>query len=453
MDLLKILATLLLIGLLVYWLIKKNEPGIVLWTVGLIGIMGAAAAFGSPLNEEAATGILVADVFIYIYNLIYAQMGNVLIFASVMGYVEMMNEIKATTKLASIMAKPLIKLNKPWLILFISCLMITVLHVLLPNRSALFFLLLGTFFPVWRAIGITKPTAYAVALFSCTVDIGPAMPASVFAAGILEIDVIQYFITKELPIACIQLVSMLIICFFVNNYFDKKQGISMAPDSDISTVDLSDTPGWFAFLPAIPLILLFIFSDFVTGITLSVPVVYIFCLYLIFIIASIKEKSIRQGFIISGGSFFLGVEKMIRPIAILVLGGSIFSGAVEKIGGIYVLVNWIGKAGVSNAIVIGLICGSIMYLLGTFFSNTVAFTSFGPSLIKIYEVAGVSLAKGTTVMVASACLANSVRPISPGVLSVIGMEKDITLGNMMLRMQIPAICGWIILVITSSIIA
>ena len=118
MDILDLLLTLITIIVVAKLIIDKKDPKVIFFIVGILLYLYLLIFEGySPLGEDT-TGNKILDILAYIGSQFKSQLAgvgtNLMVVA---GFAAMMNHIGASSKLADVTTKPLLKLNKPYIIL------------------------------------------------------------------------------------------------------------------------------------------------------------------------------------------------------------------------------------------------------------------------------------------------------------------------------------------------
>lgn len=89
-------------------------------------------------------------------------------------------------------------------------------------------LLLGTLYPVLRALGCSKPTCATAILLHTVVLISPARAAYYNALSLMEMEesVPLWFVRIQLPVAAVMVAVMMLLFVITSKYFDKKEGLN-----------------------------------------------------------------------------------------------------------------------------------------------------------------------------------------------------------------------------------
>ena len=114
---LDIIITLILVGLLIWGIMKKLNPAFLLISLSLITMAGIQLVTGVSVLGEKSTGSLFFDLFENISNVAGSQLSrNVLLVMTVMGYVFVCEKLNASKMFAIYAAKPFSKVKSPYII-------------------------------------------------------------------------------------------------------------------------------------------------------------------------------------------------------------------------------------------------------------------------------------------------------------------------------------------------
>jgi len=121
------------------------------------------------------------------------------------------------------------------------------------------------------------------------------------AADLCGMDVVTYFIQGQGPVALCTIASVAIGHFFVQRWFDRREGakanVENGPEStmDVDKALEGAGPAYYAILPMLPLFLLVIFSPLVyNGIKLSLVTAIIVSLIITLVIDILTRRDFKQ---------------------------------------------------------------------------------------------------------------------------------------------------------------
>ncbi len=216
---------------------------------------------GMPLPESASSGSAALDIFTFVKQTTSKTVAGLgLIIMAVGGFAHYMDHIGASRALVNIAIKPLGYLKAPYLVMALGYIIGQILNIFIPSASGLGLLLMVTLYPVLVRLGVSKMSATAVIATAACLDLGPASGNVNLAARTADMPVTEYFITYQLPVAIATMLTIAILHFFVQRWFDVRE--TSDENTDINaTENGANPPAWYALLPIIPLALILLFSQ------------------------------------------------------------------------------------------------------------------------------------------------------------------------------------------------
>lgn len=342
-EVVSVVFALVLLALLVIAIMKKMQPVMVLWGLGTIALIIVAIVTGT---SQAATsdGSVILDTFEYFKECMGSQFsGNALLIMSVMGYVGYMNYLKAGDLFAVLIARQLQKLKVKYIVVAIVVVLDYLFVLFLPSGIATIALLLGTVYPVMIYLGVNSLTA------GCAIVIGVgvfATPANFFPAQMIE-----YFgMSESLAVAYVKYMLPIVIImeiFFAGAYMllsmraDKKaEAVAPVEVPEIPDPKSFGIPYYYALLPLIPFVMIIGFSNlFFDSISISVVAANILSFLIAFIVRLLSAKkpfieTFNEGFV-----FFQKIGDSVAPVAMIIIAGTFFAGALNATGGMNVIID------------------------------------------------------------------------------------------------------------------
>lgn len=409
------IISILFIALVAYLLFKRYNPQAVLLFSGLL-MMSFALLLGMDLpGLSEPTGFKFFDLFQQIQELLSSKGAEVgLMIMTIGGYVAYMKKIGASESLVYISMRPLSAFKKyPYLLAALVIPVGQLLFITTPSATGLGLLLVASIFPVLVNLGISKTSAVSV-ITACTVfDMGPSSANTARASELIGKSNIHYFIENQLPLAIPLTVVMVIMYFFVNRYFDKKEN-HVAEIVDFKDHKLS-APLIYSILPVLPLVLLIVFSKFLTlfnpPINLSTTTAMIFSLFVALIFEMIRKRNIREVFS-SLKVFWEAMGKVFASVITLIICAELFSTGLISLGFINSLVSLsmdLGFGAVGIGIVMTVLIFAASMLMG---SGNASFFSFGPLVPGIALKMGVESAGIILPMQLASSLGRATSPIA-----------------------------------------
>jgi DcuC family C4-dicarboxylate transporter len=400
-----------------------------------------------------------------------------LVIMSVMGFVKYMDAIGANKTLVRIGVKPLKFIKSPYVVIVLAFLLGQTMKMAITSAAGLGVLLMATMYPILLSLGVSRAAATAVIATTGCIDLGPAAGTNVAiveAAGILtsdgKADVARYFLKYQLPVAIpiIMVVSML--HFFVQRWFDKKDGYKINFNQTIENTDKTDDvrmPNYYALLPLLPLFFVFTFNEMVilqinklfaamsfsfefqpktmgliTAIFLSV-----FITMLVEYIRSFNAKKVFE----SLQTVFDGMGFAFATVVTLIIAGEVFATGLLSTGSINTLLNLSQDAGAGVVPITIFMQGLITVfsvLMGSGDAAIFSFMSVGAMIAEHFNVEALSVIMPMQI---SSSLARSFSPITAVVVAVSAIA-GLNPVEVVKRTIIPMIGGLITLTIVNAIL-
>ena len=204
------LVVALLTTIVVAWLIiKRMKPQAVLFAGGIF-LLAVAILMGYPvLDAKKSTGLSWFDIFKFIEDVFSNRAAGIgLMIMTVGGFAKYMDYIGASRSLVYIASKPLSMVKSPYVLLGISYIIGQLLNIVIPSAAGLCVLLMATMYPVLVNLGVSRLSAAAVVATTPCLDLGPASGSAVFAAKTAGLDVADYFVAEQIPIAVVTMVTI-----------------------------------------------------------------------------------------------------------------------------------------------------------------------------------------------------------------------------------------------------
>ena len=422
---LSLIIALVVTGAVGFLIIRKNKPQTVLLAGGII-LLGITVLMGYPILEaKKSTGLYWFDIFKLIEDIFSSRVAEIgLMIMTVGGFAKYMEHIGASRVLVYITARPLHYLRSPYLLLAVSYIIGQLLNIVIPSAAGLCVLLMATMYPVLISLGCSRLSAAGVIATTPCLDLGPASATANFAAKTSGIDVADYFIGIQAPIAGITMIAIAITHYFIQRYFDRRDGIettSFASPPDTRPDDLP--PLIYAILPIVPIGLVLVFSKLAIA-TIKMPVVtaMLMSIALAMVFEFVHKRDIKS-VAASIQVFFDGMGKIFATVVSLIVAGETFANGLMKIGAIDQIIAIAESSGfgvIGITLIMFLIVGACAVIMG---SGNAPYYSFGALVPDITAKMGVSSISMITTMQFSASIARSASPITAAVVAVAGVAE------------------------------
>ncbi len=442
-DIVKVVVTLAMIAMILVIVAKKYYIPAAFLGLGFVVLMATALITGQSALGDSTTGNIFIDVFEVMANSITTSLGSTgLVIMVVMGYVGYMTHIKAAELFSILVAKPLRKIGHSEILLFAAFALVVIVKLAIPSEASEVTLLIATIFPIMIAVGISKETAASLFMVSGAIVWGPSNTLALTAfnaAGLENISIPVYFVTKEvIPVVCM-VVTGAIAVIIVNKYFDRKEGVAVEKSQLSEFKDYRELgiPAFYAIFPVLPVFLMIIFSPIVQDhITISVVAANFMSFTLAFIIEAIRKRNLRQA-LSDTRALYEGMGKAFTGLVSILIGINVFSSALTQVGGLKVMANAfasIGGTGMAIAVV-GCIAAFILVAVGSSISGTLPLFS---SLYAGFAATENELINMSRMLIFGASLGSTINPIAPSTMIISG-GCDVPVTTIIKRSLIPGI--------------
>lgn len=414
----------LLTTIVVAWLIvKRMKPQAVLFAGGFF-LLAVAILMGVPLlDAKKSTGLVWFDIFKFVEDTFSTRAAGIgLMIMTVGGFAKYMDYIGASRSLVHLASKPLSLIRSPYLLLAVSYIIGQLLNIVIPSAAGLCVLLMATMYPVLVSLGVSRLSAAAVVATTPCLDLGPASGTAVFAAKTADLDVADYFVGEQIPIAVVTMAAISISHYFIQRYFDRKEGVE-AKVLQAAPVQEGEQlpPSIYALLPMVPIILVLMFSKLcITSIKMPVVTAMIISVFLAMLMELIRTRHPKE-VCKSIQVFFDGMGHLFATVITLIVAGETFAFGLTKIGAIDLIIQGAQSSGfgaVGVTLIMTIIVAVAAIIMG---SGNAPFYSFGALVPDIAK--GLSMLPATmiTPMQMASSIARSASPITAAVVAVAGV--------------------------------
>ena len=433
-----------------YLIIKKYKAQAVLICGGFI-MMAVAIAFnfGPLVPAKSSTGLSWFDMFKFVDILSSkrtAELGMMIMVCA--GFATYMDKIGASKAMVHIAVKPLRLLKSPYLVMCGGFLIGQVLHPFIPSASGFGLLLMVTMYPIYISLGVNRIAATAVIGTNGCLDLGPASGNSILAAKYAGITPVEYFINYQLPQAIAVSVVLVIAHYFVQKWFDKKEGYVPKPaeqstaSGTVSKDEESMPPMHYAILPAVPLILILLFGYFkFGGISMDINVALYIGLAVAMIAELFRVADLKK-VLSSMQIFFDGMGVQFATVVTLIIAGETFAKGLTSLGAIDTLIHSAESAGFGKNAMIVLMSGIITVaslVMGSGNAPFFAFSAFAPDVASKVGAEAVNL---LLPMQLSASVVRAMCPITAVIVAISGVA-GVSPFDVVKRTAIPLTLGLI----------
>ena len=407
------IAVLILCG---WAIVKKYQVNMVLLLGGLIlnllAFWGGAEIFPKKFS---ATGIVGFDLIELLRTISVSQVSGVgfLIFISG-GFAAYMQAIGASDRFVTVCAKPLSLIKNPYLILAAVFIVGHCLGLVITSAAGLAMLMVVTVYPLIIRVGCSPLAAAAVVASVLAIGYAPASGTANFASELVHLDPIEYLVR-----------------------YQKRE-------------KLEQTPAFYACLPLLPIALLLVFNKFVWGVSMNVATAMFIAWIASFFIDLITRRNIKESFDLSF-AMFKGMGSILTSTVGLIFVAAFFAKGLQNIGIVALLMHGadsIGLGYTGSSVVLSAIVGVITVLTG---SGVAAFTSLGqlvPAAAQSFGENGISM---MLMMHTASEMLRAMSPVAGVIIIVAGFAKVNPL-TMVKRTIVPCLTGYVVMLITVSVL-
>jgi DcuC family C4-dicarboxylate transporter len=450
------LLVLVVLVVVAYLIVKNYHPALSL-IIGALVLLACAWMLGHPIYPAGeGTGFGLFDIFLKFKDTIIAQVSSAgIVIMILFGYSGYMNAIGANQMAVNFLVKPLMKIKRKSLFVPVVFLIGNLMSLVVPSASSLAIILMSILYPMLASIGISSLTAAGVIAMTATIMPTPLGADNVIAANTLGYDVLNYVVWN----AKISLPSLLIIAvaqYFWQKYCDKKEGeaayVSLNEEG-LSKQKEFDVPKFYAILPILPLLLIVgvgIAGMFIKGITMDIFVLTFLSFFIAVLVETLRLKSFKK-VQDTAVEMFKGMGQGFSQVVMLVVGGSLFTSAIQTLGIIDSIMASV-EASSSAGIVTTLIFSGATTLFGILSGGGLAMFYAVIELIPgIAEKAGID---GILISLPMQMIANLTRTISPvaAVVMIVASTVGVSPIRILKRTSVPTIIGIISVIVLSILL-
>ncbi|MFZ3651922.1 C4-dicarboxylate transporter DcuC [Enterococcus faecalis] len=450
------LLVLVVLVVVAYLIVKNYHPALSL-IIGALVLLACAWMLGHPIYPAGeGTGFGLFDIFLKFKDTIIAQVSSAgIIIMILFGYSGYMNAIGANQMAVNFLVKPLMKIKRKSLFVPVVFLIGNLMSLVVPSASSLAIILMSILYPMLASMGISSLTAAGVIAMTATIMPTPLGADNVIAANTLGYDVLNYVVWN----AKISLPSLLIIAvaqYFWQKYCDKKEGeaayVSLNEEG-LSKQKEFDVPKFYAILPILPLLLIVgvgIAGMFIKGITMDIFVLTFISFFIAVLVETLRLKSFKK-VQDTAVEMFKGMGQGFSQVVMLVVGGSLFTSAIQTLGIIDSIMASV-EASSSAGIVTTLIFSGATTLFGILSGGGLAMFYAVIELIPgIAEKAGID---GILISLPMQMIANLTRTISPvaAVVMIVASTVGVSPIRILKRTSVPTIIGIISVIVLSILL-
>lgn len=453
------ILSLLVIAGIIFGLFKRWQPQFILYTAGLVLlfaaiIMGVAPEALMPAKAKG-TGFIFFDPFAAIGALMsnrVASLGLVIMTAG--GFAKYMNTIGASRALVDWAIQPLRLIKSPYIVLAAAFLIGQALKMFIPSASGLGLMLMVTIFPVLMRLGLGPLSSTAAVACTGGIDFGPADGQAILAANTASIEVSVYFV-KSLPVVFASVAAVAVSLVIVQKFMDARAGHTIEAGRaayDESHREEVTAPKLYLLLPALPLIMLLVFSPYgISTVRINVPTVMFMSIFVAAICELVRHKADVKRVFKELMAFFEGMGAQFTAVVSLIIGGELFAQGLMAIGAVDSLISAVQSSGLhSNAMILIMTAciGVTAIIMG---SGNAPFFAFAALVPKMAQGMGTTALNMIMPMQFAAGIGRMMSPITGAMIAEAGIA-GISPFDLVRRTFIPMLCGMVASTLVSLMI-
>jgi len=429
----------MVVAWVVYMIIKKFYPQAVLLTAGIVLLFAACLLGNTPIIEgKESSGSAFLDIFNTISVLLSSRVAGLgLTIMSIAGFAKYMEYIGASKSLFALVASPIKHIKSPYILLVFSFFISQFLVLFIPSHAGLGLLLMVMLYPILIRAGVSKLSALGVIGCAQYMDVGPGSGNAILAANICGLEPSIYFVNHQLPIFIITTLILGITHFFVQKWWDKKEGFcGQEYLTEFTEQNEKCPPLIYAILPMIPMVLILGFSPiFYSKIKMDVVTAMFLSTFISMVFEYVRSKDFRS-VLKSLQYLYDGMGKSFATVVSLIVAGEVFAAGLTKIGAVDILTTSVQNLGLGIHGLIILFCiviAGCAFLMG---SGNAAFFSFAALAPKIAAVMHIDVITLVLPMQIMTSFGRVVSPITAAIVAI-AVVADVSPVQVVKRTAIP----------------
>ena len=420
----------------VAWMIARKGYATAILLIAGIFLLGTSVFLdlGPGIGLKQSTGSSFFDIFQVVQDIMSSNLGGLgLAIMAMGGFSKYMDTLNAGQALYSVVGGPLKHIKSPYILACMGFIITQLVGMAIPSASGLALMLMVTLYPVLIRAGVSRLTAVAIIASSRFFDLGPGSANCLLAAKTAGIEWAEYFFSWQMKIYFPLLLTMLISHYFVQRYWDRREGEN--PEDAVlreqfqkeQTDSTLKVPRAYALLPIIPLGILLIFNPVVIGqlginIKVSVPSAIVLSTLIAMLFDYCNRRNGLQA--MEGmKAFFEGMGKQLAVVVALIIAGQVFGKGLIAIGAVNSLITGVENAGMGvgfMVIVMSLIIGVVAFLMG---SGNAPFFSFAALIPEIAAKFGVNSAAMLLPLQTMTGFGRTMSPVTGAIVAVAGIAN------------------------------
>jgi DcuC family C4-dicarboxylate transporter len=418
-----VIATLVIFWV-IYMIVKKFLPQAILFIAGIVLLLATYFLGINPiLAAKESSGSAFLDIFHTIKVLLSSRVAGLgLIIMSIAGFARYMEYIGASKSLFAVVATPLKLIKSPYLLLVFGFFVSQFLVLFIPSHAGLGLLLMVTMYPILIRAGVSKLSALGVIGCAQYMDVGPGSGNAILAANITKLDPAVYFVNYQLPIFVTTTLILGVVHFFVQKWWDKREGFTGYDESvDLVKEDSNRPPLIYAVLPIIPMLFILGFSPiFKSKIKMDVVTAMFLSTFISMAFEYVRTKDIRST-LQSLKYLFEGMGNSFATVVTLIVAGEVFAAGLMKIGAVDAMTRGAQNLGLGINPLIILFClviAGCAFLMGSGNAAFFSFAALAPKIATAMKIDVITLLLPMQIMTS---FGRVVSPITAAIVAIAGV--------------------------------
>lgn len=437
--------TLTVVIAVAWFILKGYRAEAVLFIAGLVLMLCTwVGGWGKVLpNSVHSTGVEWLDPFEMIRHLFSSRAASLgLMIMSLMGFAKYMDHIGANEAVVRVVTRPLRHVKSPYTLLFVAYLIASLLQLAVPSATGLAVLLMGTMFPIMRALGLSSLSATGVIATSLGVAYTPTAVDAIRGAEATHMDVVHYVLAYQGP-AALATVLVVGICHIIwQRYCDAKAGTLPKEKQALNIAKKCEVPTFYAILPLLPIILAIASSSLITHrIHLDIITIVFISMAIAMLIEYCKSLDFKK--ICHDFNYFLdGMGKAFTSVVCLLVAAGIFAHGIKSIGVIHQLIHFAENVGLppfGMAIIFAIVTFVAAVIMG---SGNAPFLAFVELIPQIASSMGADPVSMILPMQQASHMGRGCSPVS-GVMIAVSSGAEVSPFSVVKRTAVPLCIGFI----------
>lgn len=443
-----------LVTVAVGWMLIKRYPSqMVLLLGGLVIIIATILCGAESILPKGikTTGFIGFDSMKLLGSIAIKQVGGIGMIVMVSGgFAGYMSQIGAFDALVKLVADPLNRLSKPYLLLAIAYIIGQLLNTVIISAAGLTMLLLVSFYPILLRVGVSAAAAASSIVLATSLCTGPLFGTQQLAARTVGLDPMTYMVEYQLICTVPALLAMAVTLFFTQRWFDKKNDDVYGESVIEKPSQTRDCPAWYAIFPFVPIVLLFVFSKFaISSIKLGVIEVLFMTWIVVVFIEMIRLKDLKL-VLKDAMVMFKKMGQIFGGIVALVICAEFFATSLRISGLVDAIINMAFDTGfgvTGMTAVLSAITGGLTLIVG---SAIAAFATFASLSADIHNNLGGNLGGMVNPMHLAGTVFRSMSPVAGCVIAA-ALAAGVSPIAICRRTAIPCIVGFAVIWIMNSL--